>query len=103
MSEHQKQTLPEEVPQQHKNLSTAMLLALFLGPLGAHRFYMGRTGSGAMMLMLAVTIVGLAVTALWLLIDLPRLPKMIRCHNAAIDRRRSLDRRSETHGFPLLS
>ncbi|GAD55533.1 MAG: hypothetical protein ACJASC_002741 [Limimaricola cinnabarinus] len=103
MSKDWKQPPPAEEPQRHKNLTTAMLLAIFLGPLGAHRFYMGRTGSGAMMLMLAVTVVGLAVTVLWLLIDLPRLPVMIRRHNAAIDRRRMLDHRSETHGFPRLN
>ena len=30
---------------------TAALLALFLGGLGAHRFYLGRTGSGILYLL----------------------------------------------------
>lgn len=93
----------ENRPEGTKALSTALLLALFLGPFGAHRFYMGHKGAAAMMLMLAVTIVGLAVTAIWLLIDLPRLPAMIRRHNAAIERRSALDRRSATHGFSHLN
>ncbi|MGR3594332.1 MAG: TM2 domain-containing protein [Limimaricola soesokkakensis] len=92
-----------KTPDGTKALSTAMLLALFLGPFGAHRFYMGHKGSAAMMLMLAVTIVGLSITAIWLLIDLPRLPAMICRHNDAIAQRRALDRRSATHGFPLLN
>ena len=94
---------PDAAPAGTKNLSTAMLLALFLGPFGAHRFYMDRKGSAAMMLMLAVTVVGLLVTAIWLIIDLPRIPAMIRQHNALLDRRRDIENRSRSHGFPMLS
>ncbi|MGR3465726.1 TM2 domain-containing protein [Limimaricola sp.] len=94
---------PDTPPAGTKNLSTAMLLALFLGPFGAHRFYLGRKGSAAMMLMLAVTIVGLLVTLVWLIIDLPRIPAMIRRHNTLLDRRRDIEDRSRSHGFPMLS
>ncbi|EYD72010.1 TM2 domain-containing protein [Limimaricola hongkongensis] len=94
---------PDTAPAGTKSLSTAMLLALFLGPFGAHRFYMGRKGSAAMMLMLAVTIVGLLVTVVWLMIDLPRIPAMIRRHNDLLDRRRDIEHRSRSHGFPMLS
>ena len=103
MSDLARDDTESAAPQGRKTLSTAMLLAVFLGPFGAHRFYMGRRGSATMMLMLAVTLVGLLVTALWLLIDLPRLPAMVRRHNTALERRRALARRSEAHGFPALS
>ncbi|MCP1169483.1 TM2 domain-containing protein [Limimaricola litoreus] len=103
MSDFSRAPSTDAVHRGHKTLSTAMLLAVFLGPFGAHRFYMGQRGTATMMLMLAVTLVGLVVTALWLLIDLPRLPAMVRRHNAALERRRALERRSEAHGFPALS
>ena len=103
MSDFSRDDIEGTALQGRKALSTAMLLAVFLGPFGAHRFYMGQRGTATMMLMLAVTLVGLLVTAVWLLIDLPRLPAMVRRHNSALERRWSLERRSEAHGFPALS
>lgn len=47
----------------------AALLAFFLGPLGVHRFYTGRTGSGIAMLILSITVVGLAISIPWSWID----------------------------------
>ena len=34
-----------------KSKTTALLLSFFLGNLGAHRFYVGKTGSGIAMLL----------------------------------------------------
>jgi len=53
-----------------KNKSIAFLLAFFLGLLGIHRFYAGKGGTGATMLILTVTQIGLIVTLLWWVIDL---------------------------------
>ncbi|MFP5468572.1 MAG: NINE protein [Alphaproteobacteria bacterium] len=35
----------------NKSRTTAILLAFFLGGLGAHKFYLGRTGAGALYLL----------------------------------------------------
>lgn len=52
-----------------RNKFAAALLAFFLGPLGIHRFYLGRTGSGIGMLLLTFSVVGLIVSVPWALID----------------------------------
>lgn len=56
-------------PTTDRNKLVAALLAFFIGTLGIHRFYLGRTGSGIAMLVLTCTLVGLFVTAPWALID----------------------------------
>ncbi|GAA1424636.1 NINE protein [Agrococcus citreus] len=90
-------TLPSAVVHHHvvhapaKELSVAYLLLLFLGTLGAHRFYLGRNGSAAAML--SLTIVGtlttmvlvgfllLAAVAVWWVVDLFVTPGMVRDEN----------------------
>lgn len=52
-----------------RNRIVAALLAFFLGTLGIHRFYLGRTGSGIVMLVLSITVFGLLITGPWALID----------------------------------
>ena len=47
-----------------KSRLAATLFCLFLGPIGAHRFYLGKTGTGILMI---VTFGGLGI---WYLIDL---------------------------------
>lgn len=55
-------TAPPDPSEKSRGVATA--LAALLGPFGAHRFYVGKTGSGALM---AVTLGGLGV---WWLYDL---------------------------------
>ena len=45
-----------------KNRITAAILALFFGPLGVHKFYLGRTGEGILFLILTITFIGCIVT-----------------------------------------
>jgi len=52
-----------------KNRTATFLFAFFLGTLGIHRFYVGKTGSGIAMLLLTLSILGLLVTGVWALID----------------------------------
>jgi hypothetical protein len=55
-----------------RNRYIAALLAFLVGPLGIHRFYLGRVGSGIAMLLLTCTVVGLFVSVPWALIDMIR-------------------------------
>ena len=60
--------VPRE-PTTDKSKIVAALLAFFLGVLGVHRFYLGRTGSGIVMLVLTITVVGTLITVPWSWID----------------------------------
>jgi TM2 domain-containing membrane protein YozV len=55
-----------------RNKYIAALIAFFFGPLGIHRFYLGRTGSGIAMVVLSCTLIGLLVTIPWGYIDMIR-------------------------------
>ena len=50
--------------QSDKNWLVALLLCLFLGPLGIHRFYAGKIGTGILQL---ITLGGCGI---WVIIDL---------------------------------
>lgn len=55
---------PPQAPQEGKSWLAALLLCLFLGGLGVHRFYVGKVGTGIVMIF---TLGGLGI---WALIDL---------------------------------
>jgi TM2 domain-containing membrane protein YozV len=52
-----------------KSRMVAFILSTFFGIIGAHRFYVGRTGSGVAMLLISLTVLGMIVTSVWNLID----------------------------------
>ncbi len=68
-----------------KSTGVAYLLWFFLGGIGVHRFYLGKTGSG--LLLMAITLVGLLlfplliVTAIWVIVDAFLIPGIIQVHN----------------------
>ena len=66
-------TVPASTPGGNdRNKYVAAVIAFLLGPLGIHRFYLGRIGSGVAMLVLTFTIVGLIVSLRWAIIDMIR-------------------------------
>lgn len=58
-----------------KNKTTAILLCLFLGGLGIHRYYLGRNGSATAMLLITVGSVGYLgiISFVWAIVDLIQL------------------------------
>lgn len=62
----------------------AYLLCLFLWWVGAHRFYLGRPGTG--ILMIIATLCFVIPGALWAFIDLFLIPGMIREKKAQLRR-----------------
>ncbi|MCH5464729.1 TM2 domain-containing protein [Levilactobacillus tujiorum] len=61
-----------EIERQKKSTAVAFLLCLFLGTLGAHRYYMGKNGSAIAMTLITVLTLGLGafITGIWAFIDL---------------------------------
>lgn len=85
-----------EVQKLGKNTAVAYLLDIFLGTLGIHRFYLGRTGSAVAMLVLtlvgaftAIFIIGfflIAASGIWAFVDLFLIPGIIRSTNTDLER-----------------
>lgn len=53
----------------NKLILPTLILATFLGMLGAHRFYAGKIGTGIVMLLLTASFLGIVISAVWLLVD----------------------------------
>lgn len=57
-----------------KSFVATILLCLFLGTLGVHRFYTGKTGTAVAMLLITLLLgwlgIGILVTGIWALVDL---------------------------------
>jgi TM2 domain-containing membrane protein YozV len=70
--------IEQRVTNEKPSTGVAYLLLIFLGVLGAHRFYLGRTGTGIIMALISLTFVGLLVTGVWAFIDLFLIPGMVR-------------------------
>jgi TM2 domain-containing membrane protein YozV len=80
---------------QKKSALIAYLFWFFLWWTGAHRFYLGRTGSGAAMLVLSLVswpllfkaglgLLGFVVVGVWSLVDAFLIPGMVSQHNSAL-------------------
>ena len=63
------------------SLAAAYVLALTLGLVGGHDFYVGRAGCGVMKLLLTLTVAGAIASLAWLFFDLFALPARVRDAN----------------------
>jgi TM2 domain-containing membrane protein YozV len=61
--------IEQRISNDKPSMGTAYLLGIFLGVFGAHRFYLGKTGSAIAMVILSCTIVGLVITIPWHIVD----------------------------------
>lgn len=52
-----------------KSRAAALLMALFLGGFGVHRFYVGKNGTAVAQLILTLTLIGTIASGIWALID----------------------------------
>lgn len=94
----QQMLIEQRVSNDAKSPLLAYLLLIFAGGLGVHRFYLGRTGSGAAMLVLlilgilttpiAIGLVLLVALGIWMVVDLFLIPGMVNQQREAM--RRSL-------------
>ncbi|AYJ43125.1 TM2 domain-containing protein [Lactiplantibacillus pentosus] len=64
--------LNSEIELRKKSALITYLLCLFIGTLGAHRYYVGKTGSTIAMTLITVLTLGFGaiVTGIWALVDL---------------------------------
>lgn len=72
-----------------KSAGAAYLLLLFLGWFGAHRFYLGCTGTAVVQLLLGLLgwlplFLGWLALGIWLIVDLFLIPGIVRDKNMSI-------------------
>lgn len=77
--------LESEVKNQGKNMVVAYILWYFLGVFGAHRFYMGKTGSAIAMLVLTITVIGMIATGIWWVVDAFLVHTWVKDHNRTVE------------------
>lgn len=61
--------MTDEQPTPEKSRFIALMLALFLGNLGIHRFYLGHMGSAVGQLVMTAAIVTAPIATIWAVID----------------------------------
>lgn len=79
--------LQSEVKNQGKDMAVAYVLWCLLGMLGAHRFYMGKTGTAIVQLILTLTFFGAIITAIWWVIDVFLVHSWVKEHNWFLENR----------------
>jgi TM2 domain-containing membrane protein YozV len=64
-----------------RSVLVAYLLWFFVGLFGAHNFYLKRVGIAVVQLILTITVVGSAVTLIWIIVDAFLSPGWVRNQN----------------------
>ena len=90
LSTQHQMLIEQRVTNEAKSTGAAYLIWLFVGMLGGHRFYLGKTGSAVVQLLMfiigwATILIGvgailLIVEGIWVLIDAFLIPGMIQSH-----------------------
>ena len=93
LSTQQQMLVEQRLVNDKKSTAVAYLLWAFLGGLGAHRFYLGRTGSavgqlllfvlGWLLLAVMVGLVLLIALGIWVLVDAFLIPGMVEADTVA--------------------
>ena len=88
LSTEQQMLVEQRLTNEKKSTAVAYLLWFFLGGLGVHRFYLGRTGTAVAMLVMSILgwatvafMIGLILLiplGIWLIVDAFLIPGMIR-------------------------
>jgi TM2 domain-containing membrane protein YozV len=99
LSTQEQMLVEQRVTNEAKSAGVAYLLLLFVGGFGAHRFYLGKTGSAIAMLImfilgwltLALVVGGvlLVIVGIWCLVDLFLIPGIIQQHKDGVRQRLS--------------
>ncbi|EEZ32904.1 Hypothetical protein BROD_1805 [Brucella sp. NF 2653] len=101
LSTQQQMLIEQRVTNEAKSTGAAYLIWFILGGLGVHRFYLGRTISG--LLLLCCTVLGaitlpigiglffLFITGVWVLVDAFLIPGMVQSQKDAVRRRLTQD------------
>lgn len=101
ISTQEQMLIEQRVTNEAKSTGAAYLIWFFLDGLGGHRFYLGKTGSAVVMLILFV--VGLAtlvvavggillvIVGIWALVDAFLIPGMIQQQKDEVRRRLTMD------------
>jgi TM2 domain-containing membrane protein YozV len=79
LTERELLVLRQEVESRKKSVAAAWLLWLFLGFFGAHRFFLGRIGTGIAMLLLCWLTLGI-----WWIVDAFLIPGMLRANQKKV-------------------
>lgn len=94
LSTQEQMLVEQRVANEAKSAGVAYLLLIFFGGFGAHRFYLGKTGSAIAMLIMFILgwltlalVVGaalLVIVGLWCLVDLFLIPGIIQQHKDGV-------------------